>query len=270
MPSDQAFANMNGSGAIAGTGFIEGPDSSDHQHVTNAMRGGVNVGNAIAGIATGGAAVGGPIGYGVSLAVNSAITGYEANSDLGTTQTQVAELKKLKASHPPGGAVDAQSVEILEWQINKFQRRTRYDHAESGGYSKFKKGLSFGRKSMKNTDTGSKTGKAKWAAKTAGMGVSTVVGASGVAVAAVGGQTGSKLTRMARGIAKKTGMMGSKRVGYADTLYTLATKRPPCPLAKEMVTLMLAKQQQTGDMKAKIDKILKSELAKSMSSYKGT
>ena len=125
---------------------------------------------------------------------------------------------------------------------------------------------------MKNTDTGSKTGKAKWAAKTAGMGVSTVVGASGVAVAAVGGQTGSKLTRMARGIAKKTHIMGSQRVGYAETLYTLATKRPPCPLAKEMVTLMLLKQQQKDPrtMQDKFDKVIKSELAKSMSSYKGT
>lgn len=265
--SNQGYDANNLPSDFAGSaGFVpgaSGPDTLDSWGARSkaGLKAGMNISNSAMALARhthhAGSATG-PIGASVAFALDTCITAYDANDDLGKTQSQIQLLRKLKDTHVGKPGVQQSTIDIVDWQINKFKRRTRYDTAESAGYQQAKK-------SIKTSWSGNRWDKAAAVGK--GLGY-TVAAAPG----AVLGQVGTKGTRFARGFLKKTGLMGSQRKSYAGELYKNA--KGGDPLARDVIYLVMSKGLTNIDaiqnLQDKIDDVVTKELAKAMSSYKGT
>ncbi len=255
--SDQGSDALGMVGAVTGAGgrgFFDDRESM----IKGGLRMGMSLSNGAVSIAKNvGAAssVAGPIGAAVAFTLDTCINFYEASQDLGKAQSKVAALKDLKTKNL---ASSQETKEILDWLINKIERREMYNQAETGG----EHAMAAAAKS--SWTSGTHAGRAK----AVGIGASMAVAAP---LSVVGGQLASKGARAGRGLLKKTGLMGSKRKDYARKLFE-NSKKADDKLAQAMVKIVLtagiANKQDAEDMQRKIDGVVQGALEKGMSSFK--
>lgn len=254
--ADKSSDSFQMAGAALGSGG-QGFFADKESMIKGGLRAGMSLSNGAVSIAKNlgaASAVAGPIGAGVAFALDTCINFYEASKDLGKAQSKIARLQELRASNL---STDTEVIAILDWLINKIGRREMYGHAETGGTHKMAESVS------ESWNEGTHEGRAA----AVGKGVGLAVAAS---ISVIGGQAASKGARVVRGALKKTGLMGSKRKGYARTLYdkSRAGDRLAKAVLRVVLTNGIANKQDAEDMQKKIDGVLIGALEKGMSSFK--
>jgi hypothetical protein len=249
-----AFGLIGAVSGAGGAGFFDDKESM----IKGGLRFGMSLSNGVASVAKGvgaASAAAGPIGAAAAFALDTCINFYEASKDIGKAQSKIAMLKSLRAGNRAGA--NQETVQILDWLINKIERREMYDHAETGGTHKMAAGI------QEVWKEGTHAGRAKAVGASVGMALATPV-------ATVGGQLGSKGVRAGRGLLKKVGLMGSQRKNYARVLQANASKGDE--LAKRMLTVILtagiANSSEAKQMQDRIDQVVLGAIEKGMSSFK--